>query len=48
MTAAVITPMNKTTKSRVVAFAAVSKGAGNTETMVRNGCRFYKNTWDLL
>ncbi len=48
MTAAGITPIDKATKSRVVALAAVSKGGGNAKKMVHNGCRFYKNTWGLF
>ncbi len=48
MTAVGIDPINKTTKSWVVALAAVSKGGGNAEKMVYNGCRFYANTWDLI
>ena len=43
-----ISPINRATKSRVVALAAVSKGGGNARTMVRNGCRFYKNAWNLV
>ena len=48
MTAANITPINKATKSRIVALAEVSYGSGNARARVRNACRFYVNTWDLF
>ena len=48
MTKKGITPINRATKSRVVALAAVSKGGGNAQAMVRNACRFYKNAWNLV
>ena len=48
MSAAGIKPINRATKSRVVMLASFSKGGGNAKKMVHNGCRFYKNAWNLF
>ena len=41
-------PVTKATRSQIVALAEVSNGGGNARIRVRNACRYYKNTWNLI